>query len=84
MLFESEKENNFDYIIYVDTSDSNREARLQARNPESNTQLKAIYNSKTLDKNKEKADFIIDNNGNLLALGEKVDEVFNILLSRLS
>ena len=84
LLFESEKENNFDYIIYVDTSDSNREARLQARNPESNTQLKAIYNSKTLDKNKEKADFIIDNNGNLLALGEKVDEVFNILLSRLS
>ena len=84
LLFESGKENNFDYIVYVDASDENRINRLQERNPNSNAQLKAIYNSKVLDKNKEKADFIIENNGNLLALGEKVDEVFNILLSRLS
>ena len=84
LLFESGKENIFDYIIYVDTNDDIRLKRLQERNPNSNTQLKAIYNSKTLDKNKEKADFIIENNGNLLALGEKVEEVFNILQSRLS
>ena len=84
LLFESGKENIFDYIIYVDTNDDIRLKRLQERNPNSNTQLKAIYDSKTLDKNKEKADFIIVNNGNLLALGEKVEEVFNILQSRLS
>ena len=84
LLFESGKENNFDYIVYVEANDENRIARLQARNPNSNAQLKAIYNSKILDKNKEKADFVINNDGNLLALGEKVDEVFNILQSRLS
>ena len=84
LLFESGKENSFDYIVYVDANDENRASRLQERNPSSNAQLKSIYNSKILDKNKEKADFIIENNSNLLALGEKVDEVFNILLSRLS
>ena len=84
LLFESGKENYFDYIIYVEASDSLRKERLILRNPSSNKDLQAIYTSKILDKNKEKADFIIENNGNLLALGDKVDEVFSILLSRLS
>lgn len=84
LLFESGKENNFDYIIYVDTNDQNRIERIKERNPNSNSDLLTIYNSKVLDKNKEKADFIIENNANLLALGEKVREIFNILLTRLS
>ena len=83
LLFESGKENLFDYIIYVESEDELRKERLIQRNPNSNKELNAIYSSKILDKNKEKADFIIVNNGNLLALGDKVEEIFNILQSRL-
>ena len=83
LLFESGKENLFDYIVYVESEDELRKERLIQRNPNSNKELNAIYSSKILDKNKEKADFIMVNNGNLLALGDKVEEIFNILQSRL-
>lgn len=84
LLFESGHEDDFDYIILINADEEERIRRISLRNPSSNKELNQIYDSKTLDKNKEKADFIIDNNFDLLALGDKVDEVFNILLSRLS
>lgn len=83
LLFESKMENLFDVIIAVDV-DSKRQAKLiSERDGNKSADLKEINKVSTFDKNKNKADFIINNDADLNSLNNKVLKVINKLKCRL-
>ena len=89
-ISEIEKEENF-YLVFINTSLETRSKRMSARAEKTDD---TNINTKVLGKNeqhdsenrvdglKEKADFIIDNNGTLEDLEKNIDEVMNKILKK--
>ncbi len=84
LLFESKSENMFDYIIGVDIDEENQLKRLQKRNPQSSIDLKKISSNNKFEENKNKADFIVLNDSNLVNLNKSLEEILSILKENLN
>ena len=83
LLYESKMDNLFDVIIAVDI-DSKKQAKLiSERDGNKSADLKEINKASTFDKNKNKADFIINNDADLNSLNNKVIKLINKLKCRL-
>ena len=83
LLFESGMDRMFDVIIAVDANEDKRLRLLNERNGQKGQELKAINKNNTFIKNKEKADFIIDNSADLNSLKEQTRALINKLKDRL-
>lgn len=83
-LFEANMEGMFDTLIIVESDKENTISRLKKRNPSSYKQLQLINQHSKVTNNKDKAEFIIDNNSTVEHLDSRVKEIINILQSRLS
>ena len=79
LLFESKSENMFDYIIGVDSPKDIQLNRLSNRNGENSKSLKMIARNNCFDKNKNKADIIINNNSDLASLKSEIDKIISKL-----
>ncbi len=79
LLFESKSENLFDYIIGVDAPKDVQLDRLQNRNKETSKSLKMIARNNSFDKNKNKADIIVNNNSDLASLKSEIDQIISKL-----
>ena len=79
LLFESKSENMFDYIIGVDSPKDVQLDRLASRNKEASKSLKMIARNNSFDKNKNKADVIINNNSDLASLKSEIDTIISKL-----
>ena len=79
LLFESKSENMFDYIIGVDSPKDVQLDRLASRNKETSKSLKMIARNNSFDKNKNKADVIINNNSDLASLKSEIDTIISKL-----
>ena len=83
LLYESKMDNLFDVIIAVDI-DSKKQAKLiSERDGNKSADLKEINKASTFDKNKNKADFIINNDADLNSLNNTVIKLINKLKCRL-
>ena len=81
LLFESRHEYNFDFIITVSVLDSVRRERLLARGLSQN-QIQSRLNAQASDIQRESiADLIIENSGDLAALTQEVERVWQLLVS---
>ena len=83
LLFESGMDRMFDIIIAVEAKDKKRKALLNEREGHKSKDLETIGKNNSSLKNKEKADFIIENNADLNSLKEKVRVLINRLKDRL-
>ena len=83
LLFESKMEKLFDVIIAVDIPEDKQVKLLNARDNEKAAALKQINKTSTFDKNKNKADFIINNDADLKSLTKKTNTIINKLKYRL-
>ena len=84
LLFEAKMENMFDILIAVDIDKKEQEKRLLGRDKESAKQIEKINAYSAFDKNKEKADFVVNNNFDLNKLNKQVKEIINKLQYRLN
>ena len=84
LLFESKMDNLFDVIIGVETPIKKQKELLSGRDGEKSQQLKEINKVSAYDKNKKKADIIINNDADLESLNNKVNKIINKLKARLN
>ena len=84
LLFESKMDNLFDVIIGVEAPIKKQKELLSGRDGEKSQQLKEINKASAYDKNKEKADIIINNDADLESLNNKVNKIINKLKARLN
>ena len=79
LLFESKMENMFDFIIGVDSDEEIQLNRLSNRNKSSSEDLKKIARNNRFEENKNKADFIVNNNSDLASLASQIDAIVSRL-----
>ena len=79
LLFESKMDALFDTIIITDIKEEKQKELLLARNPKTATLLQEINSSNKIDENKNKATYIVNNNGNKKDLEKQVKEIINKL-----
>ena len=84
LLYESKMDNLFDVVIAVDIAKEKQLKLLTNRNPETAKSLLEINANHQFDKNKEKADYIIKNDADLVKLKNKTQKIINELQCRLS
>lgn len=84
LLFEANMEELFDYIIGVEISKDIQLKRLSERNKSSSISLAKINDSSTYNENKNRLDFIIENNLTLNHLNKETINLINILKSYLN
>jgi dephospho-CoA kinase len=81
LLVESKHEYNFDFVITVSVSESVRKERLLARGL-SQSQIQARLNAQASDIQRESiADYVIENSGDLTALTQEAERVWQLLVS---
>jgi dephospho-CoA kinase len=81
LLVESKYEYNFDFVITVSVSDTVRIERLLARGLSQN-QIQARLNAQASDIQRESiADYVIENSGDLTALTQEAERVWQLLVS---
>ena len=83
LLFEAKMENMFDVLIAVDIKEKKQLENLKNRNSETAIDIKKLNSYSKFDENKEKADFVINNNLDLSYLNNSVKEIINKLKYRL-
>ena len=83
LLYESKMDNLFDVVIAVDVSKEKQLKLLTNRNPETAKSLLEINANHQFDANKEKADYLIENDADLNKLKEKTQKIINELQCRL-
>ena len=76
-------DNLFDVIIAVDIKDKKQAELISQRDGNKAKDLKTINKASTFDNNKNKADFIIENDADLNSLNKKVINIINKLKCRL-
>ena len=80
LLFEVQWEKEFDYILLISAKKSTQIRRILKRdNRSENDALNIINSQMPLDEKKKKSDFVIENNGNIEELKEKIDEFLEYL-----
>ena len=84
LLFKAHYEDIFDSIIVIETSEDNTLYRLNKRNGVIAPLLKETNKDNQIEENKNKAEFLVSNNGDLKSLDKKISDIFNILKSRLN
>ena len=83
LLFEVQWEKEFDYILLISAKKSTQIRRILKRdNRSENDALNIINSQMPLDEKKKKSDFVIENNGNIEELKEKIDEFLEYLESK--
>ena len=83
LLYESKMDNLFDVVIAVDVSKEKQLKLLTNRNPETAKSLLEINANHQFDANKEKADYLIENDADLNKLKNKTQKIINELQCRL-
>ena len=83
LLFEAKMENMFDVLIAVDIKEKKQLENLRNRNSETAIDIKKLNSYSKFDENKEKADFVINNNLDLSYLNNSAKEIINKLKYRL-
>ena len=83
LLYESKMDSLFDVIIAVDIKDKKQAELISQRDGNKAKDLKTINKASTFDNNKNKADFIIENDADLNSLNKKVINIINKLKCRL-
>ena len=70
----------FDKIIFIDAAEKIRLERLMKRNSLTEEDAKKRISSQKVADKREKSDFVIENNGNLVELQAQVDKVLGLIL----
>ena len=81
LLFEADMEYDFDFLIAIDVNEEIQLERLLKRNKATALDIKKINSYSKFDKNKEKADFVINNNHGLSNLKLQIKQIINKLRS---
>lgn len=84
LLFKAHYEDLFDVILIIDISEDNQLNRLISRNKLASTSLLKINQNNQIEENKNKAEFLISNNGSLKEFNNELDKLFNIIQLRLN
>ena len=80
LLFEVQWEKEFDYILLISAKKSTQIRRILERdNRSENDALNIINSQMSLEEKKEKSNFVIENDGNMEELKEKIDEFLEYL-----
>ena len=80
LLFEVQWEKEFDYILLISAKKSTQIRRILERDKRSENDALNIINSQLpLDEKKKRSDFVIENDGNIEELKEKIDKVLEYL-----
>ena len=80
LLFEVQWEKEFDYILLISAKKSTQIRRILERDKRSENDALNIINSQLpLDEKKKRSDFVIENDGNIEELKEKIDEFLEYL-----
>ncbi len=83
LLFEAKFTDLFDYYLVVDTPNSIRLSRLENRNANISGKLETINKNPLFEQYKKEADFIVINDKDIPHLNKQVNEIINILKTRL-
>jgi dephospho-CoA kinase len=81
LLFEAGMEYDFDFLIAIDVNEEIQLERLLKRNRATALDIKKINSYSKFEKNKEKADFVINNNHGLSNLKSQIKQIINKLRS---
>jgi len=80
LLFEVQWEKEFDYILLISAKKSTQIRRILERDKRSEIDALNIINSQLpLDEKKKRSDFVIENDGNIEELKEKIDKFLEYL-----
>lgn len=80
LLFEVQWEKEFDYILLVSTKKSTQIRRILERdNRSENDALNIINSQMSLEEKRKRSDFVIENDGNIEELKEKIDTFLEYL-----
>ena len=80
LLFEVQWEKEFDYILLISAKKSTQIRRILERDKRSEIDALNIINSQlSLDEKKKRSDFVIENDGNIEELKEKIDKFLEYL-----
>ena len=80
LLFEVRWEKEFDYILLISAKKSTQIRRILERDKRSENDALNIINSQLpLDEKKKRSDFVIENDGNIEELKEKIDKFLEYL-----
>ena len=80
LLFEVQWEKEFDYILLISAKKSTQIRRILERDKRSEIDALNIINSQlSLDDKKKRSDFVIENDGNIEELKEKIDKFLEYL-----
>lgn len=80
LLFEVQWEKEFDYILLISAKKSTQIRRILERDKRSENNALNIINSQLpLDEKKKRSDFVIENDGNIEELKEKIDKFLEYL-----
>ena len=77
LLFESKMDHYFDSIVVIDVDEKTQLERLNQRNQKTALYLKEINKTNKIDENKNKATYLIYNNGTLSDLEKVVKKSLN-------
>ena len=84
LLFEVQWEKEFDSILLVSADEKTQIQRVLKRDNRTYEEALNIINSQmSLDEKKKRSDFIIENNGSILELEQKVDEFLKKLILKI-
>ena len=83
LLFKAHYEDMFDTLMIIDIDEQIQKVRLEKRNPHLSELLLEINKKNMIEENKNKAEFLVSNNQNEEEFFAKLEEIFNILQSRL-
>ena len=84
LIYESQMDEMLDFVVVVDAPVAKRTKWLQLRNKLSDAEVQNRMQSQMpVEQKRERADYIIENDGNLEKLAQKVDKFYNWLQSRL-
>ena len=83
LLYQAKMEKMFDYIVALSMDEDKRIKLLKKRNKDVESYL-ALDRQYNFDKNKKKADFIIENNGSIKQLNKNIDLLIDKLLNHLN
>ena len=80
LLFEVQWEKEFDYILLVSAKKSTQIRRILERdNRSENDALNIINSQMSLEEKRKRSDFVIENDGNIEELKEKIDTFLEYL-----
>ena len=80
LLFEVQWEKEFDYILLISAKKNTQIRRILERDKRSENDALNIINSQlSLDEKKKRSDFVIENDGNIEELKEKIDKFLEYL-----